>query len=179
MTEERLMTAVKNGDLDQAKGLFEIYHRQLYGFFIKMTRDEDLAKDLVQNVFYRMLKYRNTYNENNPFKAWIYRIARNSFSDHLRQNKMVKSDFEDVEKKAGLDDGVDKNWEDDERNEQLHKSLAMLPEDDRQLLVMSKFQHMKYEEIARIMDYTVPNVKVKIHRAIKKLRDNFYELEKI
>lgn len=177
MNEERLMAAVKHGDLDQAKNLFEIYHRQLYGFFVKMARDKDAAEDLVQNVFYRLLKYRHTYNESNPFKAWIYQIARNSFADHLRKKKMMISDYDNVEEEG--EDPVDKQWEDDERHTLLHRSLSLLPEDDRQLLILSKFQKMKYEEIAKVMDYSVPNVKVKIHRAIKKLRDHFYELEKI
>lgn len=179
MTDERLMAAVKHGDLDKASELFERYHRQLYGFLLKMSRDQEVARDLVQNVFYRLIKYRHTYSEVNPFRAWIYQIARNAFADHLRKNKMQMSDHAEIEEVGGTEDGADSQWENDEKHKQLHQSLAMLTEDDRQLLILSKFQRMKYEEIAQVMNYTVPNVKVKIHRAIKKLRDHFYELEKI
>lgn len=179
MTDERLMAAVKHGDLNKASMLFEKYHRPLYGFFIKLSRDPELARDLVQNVFYRMLKYRHTYSEINPFRAWIYQIGRNAFADHLRKNKMHVSDHSEIEEVGGTEEGIDGQWEQDEKHQQLHRSLAMLSEDDRQLLILSKFQHMKYEEIAQVMNYTVPNIKVKIHRAIKKLRDNYYELEKI
>lgn len=179
MTEESLMVAVKKGDLDKSSVLFEQYHQQLYGFFIKMTRDKEVARDLVQNVFYRMLKYRKSYNESHPFKAWIYQIARNAYADHLRKNKMQVSDYQNIEQVGGSEEGIEGQMEEDEKKNQLYRSLNMLSEDDRQLLVLSRFQKMKYEEIAKVMNYSVANVKVKVHRAIKKLRDNFYELEKI
>ena len=179
MTEESLMAAVKHGDLDRASALFELYHRQLYGFFFRQARDPEVARDLVQNVFYRMLKYRHTYSEQHPFKAWIYQIARNVFADHLRKNKMLISDYAEIEQVGGTEEGIDNKWEEDEKQQQLHASLKRLSEEDRQLLILSKFQRMKYEEIATIMNYTVANVKVKVHRAIKKLRDHYYELQNI
>ena len=67
----------------------------------------------------------------------------------------------------------------EEREAILHKSLALLKDDDRELLVLTKFQHMKYEEVAEVLDTSVSNVKVKVHRAIQKLREIYFELEKI
>jgi RNA polymerase sigma factor (sigma-70 family) len=60
----------------------------------------------------------------------------------------------------------------------LHRSLSLLSEDQRELLVLTRFQQMKYEEVALIMDTSVANIKVKVHRAIAKLRDHYFELEK-
>jgi RNA polymerase sigma-70 factor (ECF subfamily) len=57
--------------------------------------------------------------------------------------------------------------------------MAKLSEEQRELLVLTRFQHMKYEEVAVIMDTTVANIKVKVHRAILKLREYYFELEKI
>ena len=71
------------------------------------------------------------------------------------------------------------NMEKAEMEKTLHRSLARLPEDQREILVLSRFQELKYEEIAKITETTVANVKVKVHRAIKKLRDTYFELERI
>ncbi len=66
----------------------------------------------------------------------------------------------------------------DEREQLLHRSLAKLSDEQRELLVLTRFQHLKYEEVAAIMDTTVANIKVKVHRAIGKLREHYFELEK-
>ena len=65
-----------------------------------------------------------------------------------------------------------------EREQLLHRSLARLSDEQRELLVLTRFQHLKYEEVAAIMDTTVANIKVKVHRAIGKLREHYFELEK-
>jgi RNA polymerase sigma-70 factor (ECF subfamily) len=57
--------------------------------------------------------------------------------------------------------------------------MAKLNDEQRELLVLTRFQHLKYEEVAVMLDMTVPNIKVKVHRAIQKLREHYFELEKI
>lgn len=178
MTDESIMEAVKNGNLQQATMLFDRYHKRIYNFLARMAMDRDLAEDLTQNVFLRILKYRTSYREGAKFQSWIYQVARNVFSDHYQANKNKFSDFVDVEKVE--DHMADNETEDmDEKEKILHRSLARLSEEQRELLVLTRFQHMKYEEVAAIMDTTVANIKVKVHRAILKLREHYFELEKI
>jgi RNA polymerase sigma-70 factor (ECF subfamily) len=55
----------------------------------------------------------------------------------------------------------------------------MLNDEQRELLVLTRFQQMKYEEVATIMDTSVANIKVKVHRAIQKLREHYFQLERI
>jgi RNA polymerase sigma-70 factor (ECF subfamily) len=176
MSDELLMEAVKNGDLQQASVLFDRYNKQLFNFLARMTVDREAAEDLTQNVFLRMLKYRNSYREGARFQSWIYQMARNVFMDHYQESKN-KSGFVKMET---LPDKVDDTGNDIEHQERvLQQSLLRLPEEQRELLVMTRFQHMKYEEVAEVMDTTVANIKVKVHRAINKLREYYFELEKI
>jgi RNA polymerase sigma factor (sigma-70 family) len=179
MTDEQIMEAVKGGDLRQASVLFDRYHRRLYNFLARMTLDRELAADLTQNVFLRMIRYRNSYRDGLKFQSWIYQVARNVFSDHYQATKNRKSDFVDVAKmKEEIRDQEDQE-EQDEREQLLHRSMAMLNEEQRELLVLTRFQHMKYEEVADLMETTVANIKVKVHRAIAKLREHYFELENI
>jgi len=173
------MDAVKDGDLQQATLLFNRYHKQIFNFLARMTFDHALAEDLTQNVFLRIIKYRSSYREGNRFQSWIYQVARNVFSDHYQVHKNKKSDFVDVEKMNDTFIDPEDSIEQEEREKLLHRSMAMLNEDQRELLILTRFQHMKYEEVAVIMETTVTNIKVKVHRAIAKLREHYFELEKI
>ena len=179
MTDETIMEAVKRGELQQATLLFERYNKRIFNFLARMTIDRDLAEDLTQNVFLRIIKYRNSYREGLKFQSWIYQVARNVFSDHYQAHKNRFSDFVDVEKVSDYLQDPEETEALDEREKLLQRSMALLSEEQRELLVLTRFQHMKYEDVAVIMDTTVSNIKVKVHRAIAKLREHYFELEKI
>jgi RNA polymerase sigma-70 factor (ECF subfamily) len=179
MTDEVIMEAVKSGNLQQATLLFERYNRRIFNFLARMTMDRALAEDLSQNVFLRMIKYRNSYREGARFQSWIYQIARNVFSDHYQAHKNKYSDFVDVDNiKDNMPDHEETETQ-DEKEVLLHRSMARLSNDQREVLVLTRFQQMKYEEVAALMDTTVANIKVKVHRAIIKLREYYFEMEKI
>jgi RNA polymerase sigma factor (sigma-70 family) len=179
MTDESIMEAVKNGDLQKASLLFERYHKRIYNFLARMAMDRELAEDLTQNVFLRLIRYKNSYREGAKFQSWIYQVARNVFSDHYQANKGRFSNYVDVEKIEDRMADTNEIDEMDEKEKILHRSLAKLTEEQRELLVLTRFQHMKYEDVAAVMDTTVANIKVKVHRAILKLREHYFELEKI
>jgi RNA polymerase sigma-70 factor (ECF subfamily) len=174
--DEQIMEAVKNGELQQASLLFDRYHKRIYNFLRQLTNDGMLAEDLAQNVFLRLIKYRNSYRDGNRFQPWIYQMARNVFADHYQANKNKTGSHVDVETMSDHISDTDENH--DEQEQLLHRSLARLSDEHRELLVLTRFQHLKYEEVAAIMDTTVANIKVKVHRAIGKLREHYFELEK-
>ncbi len=178
MTDETIMEAVKNGDLQQATLLFERYNKRIYNFLARMTSDRLLAEDLTQNVFLRIIKYRMSYREGARFQSWIYQIARNVFSDHYQSVKNRYSDFVDVEK---ISDHMpdSEEMEQQERENLLQRSMARLTDEQRELLVLTRFEHMKYEEVAEMMNTTVANIKVRVHRAIGRLREFYFEMEEI
>jgi len=179
MSDEQIMEAVKNGNLQQASLLFDRYHKRIFNFLARLTNDREGAEDLTQNVFLRMLKYRHTYKPEMKFQSWIYQMARNAFSDYYQQQKQRMPVKMEVEK---LDDHLPdlmEALEQEENEKRLIRALAQLPDDYRELLVLTRFQHLKYEEVAGFLNMTVANVKVKVHRAIGQLRENYFELEKL
>lgn len=179
MTDEMIMEAVKNGDLQQASVLFDRYNKRIFHFLARMTMDRELAEDLTQNVFLRLIKYRNSYRQDARFQPWIYQVARNIFSDHYQTQKNTHSGFVDVEKISDYMADTDETKTMDEQEKLLHASMAKLDAEQRELLVLTRFERMKYEEVAVIMNTSVANIKVRVHRAIAKLREHYFELEKI
>ena len=146
------MEAVKSGNLQQASILFDRYHLRIFNFLARLTIDRSVAEDLTQNVFLRMIKYRGSYREGNKFLPWIYQMARNIFSDHYQANKNKWGGFVDVEK---IEDSVvdkEESREQDEREVLLHQSLAKLDEEQRELLVLTRFEHLKLVEVKEFVD---------------------------
>jgi RNA polymerase sigma-70 factor (ECF subfamily) len=175
-TDEELMVEVKMGDLDALSPIFEKYHVKLYNFFLRLTQDRETSRDLTQNVFSRILKYRHTYDEKQNFKTWIYEIARNVHIDHYHQNRYFTSDYEDSENLASRDkDSLDEMVE-TEKHEMLMEALCQLPPDQKELIELSRFQGLKYDEISEITGTSVPAIKVKIHRAMKRLKEVYFEM---
>src|SRR3954463_3468867 len=84
--DHELMIAVRAGEIRRLGDLFESYHKPLYGFFVRLTNQPSVGEDLVQIVFYRILKYRHTYRDEGKFSAWIYHLARKVAADHFRKH---------------------------------------------------------------------------------------------
>src|SRR5205085_3568395 len=172
LPDEDLMLQVREGVGEMLGVLFDRYQSPLFNFYCRLTGDRTASEDLVQDVFFRILKYRQSYRPGTPFRAWMYQIARNARQDYHRKHPLslpfepemspaiAAADIADSEQQAAL----------------LHKALLMLPEEKREVLLLSRFQELKYEEIARLLDCEVGTVKVRIHRALRELRMLFEKL---
>jgi RNA polymerase sigma-70 factor (ECF subfamily) len=167
--DETVMQNVKNGNLAEMSVLFERYHVKLYNFFLKMGLNRDVSQDLTQNLFYRMIKYRQSYKNGNTVKSWIYQIARNLHADYCKKQKNDNELFMVTETyPADLTDETDNFMEDD--FERLDWALSKLNDTQKEIIVLSRYQGLKYGEISGIINQSVPAIKVAMHRAIKQLR---------
>jgi RNA polymerase sigma-70 factor (ECF subfamily) len=174
------MIAVRAGEIDRLGELFERHHGPLYGFFVRHTGDRTASEDMVQLVFYRILKYRHTYRNEGLFSAWIYHLARRVAADHFRRNSAAPHATDPADLHAVPDPAphaADRAMAVDE-TERLHAAMAALDPGQRELLLLARFQHLKHEEIARLYDLSTGAVKVRLHRALKDLRDLYFKLSR-
>jgi RNA polymerase sigma-70 factor (ECF subfamily) len=157
-------------------------HRSLFRFFFRLTGRQATSEDLVHEVFLRMIRYRHTYREAvnlGGFESWMYRIARNALTDLSRKARhevapgeseleMIESDrptpFETTAKRQDL--------------ALLHRALRALPADKRELIVMTRFQDLSYEQIGSILGCGAGTVKTRVFRAMKELSSIYLELSK-
>jgi RNA polymerase sigma factor (sigma-70 family) len=175
ISDENIMLKVCEGQIDKLGLLFERYHVKLYNFYMRNTMDQDLSRDLTQNVFERILKYRHTYKEGATFKSWFYQIARNVQVDYFKKQKINTANFDDVNHERNLRFSSDSepDLEKEERLKMLHQALNQLPPDKREILVMSQLEELEYKEIAEIFKITENLARVKVHRALKSLKEIF------
>jgi RNA polymerase sigma factor (sigma-70 family) len=179
LTDNTLMLKVRDGDIDKLGLLFERYKRPLYGFFYGMNKDPDLCEDLVQNVFVRILKYRYLFRGEGDFRTWMFHIARNVNHDHYRKDKLkAKDSIEDWENHLGSPENRSTELQREEEHQLLAMAMDRLPEEKREILLLSKFQDKKYKEIGEILGCTESAVKVKVFRALQELKEVYQKLEK-
>lgn len=172
------MLRVKAGDLPRMGLLFERYHRELFGFLYHMSSNPDASEDMVQTVFYRMLKYRHTFT-GAGFRTWMYHVARNVLVDRAEQNKRSAHQYDVAEYADRIGGGTlaDESLHKAEDVAMLQDAVAKLTPEHREVLVMSRYQELKYGEIARILGLTEGAVKVRVHRAMNELKTIYLRSE--
>ena len=128
-----------------------------------------LSEDLTQEVFYKLIKYRASYDKG-KFISWIFTIARNSLNTYYRRDKENHKGLEST-------DYICLKTEDEKGEDysELMNALNKLGTADRELLILHKLQEIKYKELAEITGSTPGAVKTKVSRALKKLKKIYFE----
>ena len=165
------MLQIANGKLDMLTILFDRYNVRIYNFFNKMVHNKMVSEDLTQDVFMKVIKYKASYKNGN-FAAWIYTIARNIFSSHYQKTKKERSN--EIDDNTMSNEVLVSESRQDELDH-LQKALLQLKNSERELIVMHRFQEIKYEQIAQIIGSSENAVKVKTHRALKKLKEIYFQ----
>ena len=181
-TDEQLVTAyVRQGDERAFRELVERHQERVFGFLLGMVRDEDIANDLFQDTFVRVIRAlhrkRGTYEDQGRFGAWLLRIARNAALDHLRRRRKWI-----VETNGTMDDGL--QWEalqddrpnaleiveSEERHQWLEASIAALPEEQREVLLLRHEGELTFREIAELTGCSINTALGRMRYALANLR---------
>ncbi len=173
-SDEDLMKSVYEGRLDRLNTLCQRYQRRIFGYMLKSTLNAEDSADLAQQVFIRALKYRKSYRIGKSFEMWVFQIARNVLKDYFRKMKIHNERYEFIDQIPDMVDEVDEEKLENEKK--LIRAMEQLPEDKRELLVLSKFEGMKYEQIAELRSMSVSAVKVQVHRTMKRLKELYFNL---
>ena len=172
------MIQVKHGDLDKLAVLYERYSRALFAFFFKITLDSQASEDLVQTVFFKIIKYRDRYRaEEGSFVTWMFRIAHNANIDHYHSLEHSRNEVRISEEDIRSDGNPAEDFIKKERSLRVKEALARLTGEQREVLILSRYQGLKYEEIAEILKCRVNTVKARVFRAMEKLRRVYRQLE--
>lgn len=174
-TDNSVMQLVQGGETAQLAVLFERYHVALFRYLLHLSGDRALSEDLVQEVFFRILKYARSFDPKQPFTVWIYQMARNVLAD-ARHKRRAEAPSEEAPEVRSLEPMPEELFTRKEDVRFLRDALRRLPEDRREVLVLSRFQELRYEQIARILQCEVGAVKVRIYRALRELRETFCEI---
>jgi RNA polymerase sigma-70 factor (ECF subfamily) len=173
------MVRCGRGETQALGELVDRHKDAAYRYCWRVFRDHHLAEDLTQDFFVKVFRYAVRYDPRGHFTTWFYRVLANLCYDALRRRKRRKkleSVFIDPVESEGTEleplsphAGPDEPVEVEEARDAVHGAMAGLPVQVRKALELREFEGLRYREIAAILDLSLNEVKVLLHRGRKLL----------
>ena len=181
-TDEALMERFRDGDATAFERLLERHERAIYNFIYRLVRDPELAHDLTQETFLRVVKGARRYSRKAKFTTWLYTIARNQGIDALRKARHRRHPSLDqptggdpegrtlLERLPGASpDGFDAA-DAGEIRARVEEALGRLSEEQREVFVMREFMRLPFKEIASVVGSSENTIKSRMRYALENLR---------
>lgn len=178
--DAEIVRRVLKGEDELFATLVNRYRTRLFRFIGRYTNDAEDAKDVTQNVFFKVYGALDSYDSRFKFSTWIFRIAGNAAIDHLRRRKIRPISLDLPPDSAGDERRLDpkevrpdplENLARHRLGEALDQAIEKLPDDYRELISLRHYGELPYEEIAELKGMPLGTVKNKLFRARQALRD--------
>jgi RNA polymerase sigma-70 factor (ECF subfamily) len=165
----QIINDCKQGRHDGFAQIVELYASRLYGYFYRLSGNAEVSNDLLSEVFVKLVEKIGTY-KSGAFDLWLFKIATNTFYDHLRQQQRQKKLLDSHRQQ--LEDEKDTGRpSDDDAIYRLQGSLGRLDEQTRELIVLRYYSDLSFKEIAQMRKEPLGTVLSKVHRGLAKLRE--------
>jgi len=174
-TDEELMRAYVGGDEAAFRELFARYAPIVYGMTRRHLKDEELAREITQQTFFKLHGARNDFRLDSKLRPWLLTIAMNLVREHWRKKKRRKHVDLDVERQQAPQ-AERSRLELAERALHVRAALEKLPPTQREVIELHWFQERPYREVAEIVGSTEGAVRVRAHRAYTKLKELLKEI---
>lgn len=173
MINRNTLISLQKGDIDSFGWLVNTYEKKIFYFIYNMTRNRDMSQDLTQDTFIKIYKNIYKYNPDYPIEPWIYKIAHNIVLDFLKKNK---NKLQEVSLSSCInnikENDIDSSLSDIELKDLLQRELQSLKPDIRMIIILRIQKDLSFEQIAFILNKSVPSVKLKFYRNKKILIQN-------
>lgn len=177
------MLAYRDGDEEAFALVFERYKIRIFNYFLRHLGDRAMAEDLLQSTFLKIHRSRKSYQPSAAFSTWIFTIAGNLLRDatRIQRRRADIVELEEARERIAVGSGrlepvpmsAGKNPEVEyaamEIDQHIRQAVQSLPSDQREVIILAKYEGFKYQEIAEILNITASAAKVKAHRAMKVL----------
>ena len=161
---------------EEASALFSSYHDRIYRYLLSLIHDPTEAEDLTQDTFLRAYSHRDSLRDPNAVRGWLYRIGTHVCLDRLRQRVVhVSIDDEEGERRvASVPAALPSALEITEREETgacVQRCLDFLSDSYRAVILLHEAHSLTAPEIAELLGESVGTIKIRLHRARRKLRE--------
>jgi RNA polymerase sigma-70 factor (ECF subfamily) len=166
------MARIREGDMEAFRLLVETHQARVIGTISKMLGSDAESEDLAQQVFIRVWKSASRYQPTAKFTTWLFRITRNLVFNELRRKRHIVEHSEEIPEPAErVEKEPDRLLLEGELQKAIQEAINELPESQRMAIILRRYEDMSYEDIAKVMETTVPAVKSILFRARAELRD--------
>src|SRR3954462_12135256 len=152
LNDQELMRIVQGGDLSPASEIYDRYSGRIYNFAFRFLKNAEAAEDAVQEVFVKMIRHANQFHGDAKLSTWLFSITANWCRDYLRKADNKAKEAEEVlyALPASAEQAPDRNLERRQDEQRIQKALAVLTPEQREAILLSRYQGLSYAEIALI-----------------------------
>lgn len=192
LSDQHYIAEIIGGNSNVFAILVDRYKDLIFSLALKMVKNREEAEEVAQDKFIKVFNSLDKFKGDSKFSTWIYKVAYNTCLDRIKKNKKDEGninidDFSEHLVKT-MENALSQMME-DERKKSIQDCLNLLPSEEGFLLTLFYFDDQSLEEIAKIMNITANNVKVKLYQSRQKLASilkeklepeiiNYYERER-
>ena len=174
--DELLLRKAQRGDPEAFGRLMEPLEQLVWRVCWHYTGDREASSDCGQEAMIRIWRALDSYRGDCAFESWVYRIAANCCMDWLRKKKRDRSVSMEPMRDQGFDPadtspGTEAQVIAKDERRRLREAIALLPEDQREALVLTQLERVSYEEAAQMLDVSEGTVKSRVNRAKARLKE--------
>lgn len=177
-----VMLAIAKGDKKAFEQLFRDWYVRLCVYAESIVRDRDLAEDLVQGIFCMLWEKRDKVDVRESVKSYLYRSVYNSALNTIKHEKVKIAFLEFIRKHENEDVNDTERFFDSEDQsivlKELNRAIETLPDQCREIFLLSRFAGKKSAEIASELDLSIRTVEAQLYRAMKRLREELSHLRR-
>lgn len=177
ISDQQLVSAFLSGDSLSIERLIIRHKDKVFGYILSKVKDIDLANDIFQDVFIKVINKLNEgrYNEEGKFIAWVMRISHNMVIDHFRKNARVRmvrptDEFNIFDVIGGTEDCTEDEMVNDQIVKDLKTLISLLSDEQREVLEMRFYAEMTFKEIAEECDISINTALGRMRYALMNLR---------
>lgn len=172
LSDQELMRVVQAGDYSPASEIYDRYSGRIYNFAFRFLKNAEAAEDATQEVFVKMLKYANQFHGDAKLSTWLFSITANWCRDYLRKADNKPKDSDDVllTLAASPEYSPERDLERREDEKRVRGALSALTPEQREAILLSRYQGLSYAEIALIAGCSEGAVKTRVFRAMETLK---------
>ena len=169
LSDNELIVKFQKGDDKAFDKLIQNNLNNVFGFFMKITRDEMASEDLAQDVFMKLYKNLKNFRHDSNFSTYLYRINANTANSWITRNKWKNLlHLDQTPEKGEYDQENENEWE----RKELWDSISKLPKKQRKVVILRLTNSLSFREISNITGMKEGTAKVNFHHALKKLKED-------
>ena len=174
--DELLLRRARNGDAEAFEALLTPLENRIWRICWHYTGNRESAEDCGQETMIRIWRSLDSYRGDCALESWVYRIAANCCMDYLRKKKRDKSVSMEPMQEQGFDPadpspGTEEQVVAADEQKRLREAITMLPEDQREALIMTQLEKVPYEEAAKLLGVSEGTIKSRVNRAKARLKE--------
>ncbi len=171
--ERELLSRLRSGDEKAFEQFYKNYGRRIFGNILKMVKDQEIAQELLQDVFVKVWENRSVIDIDRSFKSYLFTISRNLVYNHLKRISLERQiEAYLSSNRSELYSHIEEDLFFEETEQAFKKAVADLPPKRQQIFIMCKIEGKSYEEVSALQDVSVSTINDHVVKGVRFVKEH-------